>query len=472
MLNAHQKSLTETSTSFFEVSEKLNYCNEKLIEAENLCKFAQSERDAKDIHTKEIEEIYTKEISSLQGDIKDLTMTLNKTKVEIEKLNEQIIMKEDNIATLKEKLNMQTVTLNDTDEKLNKAVLFVNEMELFKKNNLQTIESYEDELFNLKEKLKESIDANITLNLKISELNESFVKLKLEKSEYQDQVQNLKTNFEVLIMHDKDRQRKIDEYEMQIESTKAHITSLDLNILHLKSKNNDLKNEFDKLNKEKGLLTTKVDELQCSIEEKVQNLSEQQQKSDMLLTEIFNLKKTNIEQETTLSKLKEKENENAQNMKSEIADHEKKSEDLGNKTKSLQSQINIKAKQLKSIEKECKSLKNQLKLKTEKIEKLEEQLKASTEQIASSSLKLSDCARKLDATEKELNLIVTRCDSDQREFCLTLEHYKIENDKIVESYDNDNSAMKLQIEELQKCLSDKNDNLRYEKHYFPLYIIL
>ncbi|NP_001296584.1 uncharacterized LOC101239555 [Hydra vulgaris] len=460
ILNAHQKSLAETSASFFEVSQKLNNCNEKLLEAENLYKLAQSEIDAKDIHAKEVENIYTNEIVSLQNDIKNLSLTLNQTKIEFEKVNEQMKRKEEEIIDLSKKLKLMTILLNETEKKLDKANLLISEMELSKKNNLQTIVNCENELFNVKENFKSVIDDNATLNLKILELNESLLKQELEKKEYQSQIQNMEVDLEKLNEYDRDRKRLQVEYENQVEYTKLHIGSLDTTIAELKLKNNELENETIKLSKENCILLSKVEQLQYSIEEKVFTLNEQQKQHDALTTEIFELKKTNKEQETIFNELKDKEIENELNLKNELADREKKSEDLGIKTKSLQNQINNKAKQLKYIEKECKSLKIQLKSKIEKIEKHEEQLKVSADEITSSNAKLLDCTKKLETAEKELGLMISRCDNEQREFCLTLEHYKIENDKIVESYEKDNSAMKQQIEELQKSFSDKIDNLR------------
>nr|XP_047127930.1 synaptonemal complex protein 1 isoform X2 [Hydra vulgaris] len=460
ILNTHQKSLAETSASFFEVSQKLNNCNEKLLEAENLYKLAQSENDAKDIHAKEVENIYTNEIVSLQNDIKNLSLTLNQTKIEFEKVNEQIKSKEEEIKDLSKKLKSMTILLNETEEKLDKANQLISEMELSKKNNLQAIVNCENELFNVKENFKSVIDDNATLNLKILELNEFLLKHEVEKKEYQSQIQNMEVDLERLNEYDRDRKRMQVEYENQIEYTKLHIGSLDTTIAELKLKNNEFENETIKLSKENCILLSKVEQLQYSIEEKVFTLSEQQKQHNALITEIFELKKTNKEQETILNELKDKEIENELNLKNELADREKKSEDLGIKTKSLQSQINNKAKQLKSIEKECKSLKIQLKSKIEKIEKHEEQLKVSADEITSSNAKLLDCTKKLETAEKELGLMISRCDNEQREFCLTLEHYKIENDKIVESYEKDNSAMKQQIEELQKSFSDKVDSLR------------
>ena len=153
------------------------------------------------------------------------------------------------------------------------------------------------------------------------------------------------------------------------------------------------------------------------------------------------LKTANAEQEEMLQKLREREAERAEELKNELADKEKKTEDLGQKMGTLKEQVADKNKQVKSLEKENKTLKSQLKTKTDKVSKQEDKVKTMEEAERSlrealgvSEEKLTESLAKIaelqGETSKEISQFKQDAESEQAKVTKLMEDLKMSEESV------------------------------------------
>ena len=132
----------------------------------------------------------------------------------------------------------------------------------------------------------------------------------------------------------------------------------------------------------------------------------------------------------------------------------------------MKQELSEKTKQFKSVEKENKSLKTQLKNKTDKMEKAQLEIDQNKLNVTDLQNQVAETERLLAECKASLKTAHDNFDVEQKEFCLTLEQYKQENDKIVQDHVNDNNQLQKQIEELKEKLSSEMETFRYMFSHF------
>lgn len=460
VMYAQEQSLTQATKITDDVSKQLQLCNEKLIETDNKLKEIEKEKEAHEKHAIEVENIYSKEINSLQTDIKDMSVSIQEKNSEVEKLSIENEEQKEMIAKMETDELEQIKTSDELKIKITKleedAQLYVE----IKQDLAKEVQESSRKLTEAESQISEMINENSILQKKMEELSEEIITLNREKESLYGQIGTGNDAIKSIQNQIHEKEEIINEYATKIAECESKLKEAQKNIDVLSKLNddlekmqNDVKEKITTRDQEIMLLKQLNNDKEKHCQVKDESLESAQKEIDCLSSKI-------AEYEREMAQLSAQEQEQVETIKSELAGQEKKAEDLGNKTKSLQSQIAVKTKQNKNLEKENKNLKNQQKKLTEKNNKLEETIKVLEKEINMSKIKINELSKALESANLENKSKEAEFDVAQREFCATLEQYKLENDKIVEEHVKENKDVKTHLEEIKLRCSNENDVLR------------
>lgn len=497
------KKLEETTKSLQGTKEKLEAAEEKNATLEK--------------HSADVEDIYSKEIKSLQSDLKDVTAELQQVQDELKKSAELHQQKVQLIQDLKHEREKDSEVIRELEGEEKTLKSQVCEMKGENESLMQKHADCEDRLKLAQEDLKRREEHIVGLEDQVAALSASkdelckeVLSLNNDRDMFQNKIEEFKVNVD-------ERTSLVQNLTEDISGLKIEVEQkLTENSVLIKEKS-ELKETLVRTKEELGNRVSEVNEKQSEIDNREKIVEEKVTEIEELNEMLELLRSENVEREKTLKSLKEEGQENAESLKTELADKEKAAEDLESKTKSLHSQIAAKTKQLKSLEKENKMMKTQLKSKSEKLvcqeediiamEKREKELSDAIE-VKDANLKESSknfeelkiaseeelnnrksdldiiqekfgklsvqltamCKKEVRLTEalqeseharglveKEKKLCKADLDLKQKNFCATLEKYKVENDSIVESYMKESRLLQDQLEDMQSKYTSENN---------------
>ena len=457
---SQDQAMNKTNAELKEVSSKLQVCDQNLIEITAKWKTADEEKISQQQHAIEVEEIYSKEINSLQSDVKELTSTLQEKNTEIENLKTDKEKTNEVIAEIQTEGQRKNEVNEELGLKCTNLECYLKKLETEKEEITMQLHECNQKLLATEANLLALREGNENLDQRIKRMNEELDILSKERENLKGALDVSNKDAHVYQETRQEKEEVIKELTIILDTMKTESLVATERINQLEILKIELEESCQKHQSDKIITLQEIESLATKLQEKEKESSNQMNELEDAHRVIEKLKQEVATENQKLIDVTEKEQENVETIKTELADREKKAEDLGNKTKSLQSQINTKTKQVKNMEKENKGLKSQLKNKSDKITKLEEQLETMKQETNAQNITLNETIQELDTSKLQLKTTKESFDTEQKEFCSTLEQYKIENDKIVECLVKEKETMKVQLEEMQRGFAVDNESLR------------
>ena len=459
-MQSQEDSLAQSNSTLQDLSQKFQECSRALSEVSEKLKLAEDEKENQKRHAVEVEGIYSKEINSLQTDLKDLDQTVQRQKGEID----QLLSKNDEWKTKISQIQETYASKCEKNKNLEGKIIQLEEYvtNLEHKNqclNLKVPE-YEDHIQKSDITIQELNVSFEKLQADLRCTNDEVVKIKAIKDNLENEKTNLIQHIEMVTTEKSRSENSVREHLEKISQLKAEVCDKTSKIEQVNQEVTQFEQLTVDLRHEKSKIEVELQDLRKSFEIKSKDCTSHTNNLEESLKNIKTLEIKLNEQEAELTILKEKEQEHAEALKTELEDKEKKAEDLGNKSKSLQSQLNITVKQIKNLEKENKTVKTQLKKQTDKVDELDGENVKLQEEAAALNTKIQEMTKALNSLKTELEVSKKSFDREQQDFCETLNQYKIETDKIVDAHIQEKFTLKTQFEEINQKLKDDYENLR------------